>query len=354
MSRRFATVRTIAEIRAIPNAERVELAYIDGWRAVIPKNTYKEGEHVLFIETDAALLNVDDPRFAFLRKSCLKQWKDSRVLFGECLRIRTIKLAGQISQGLVLKLADFDKELNNDRGLDAALNIVHFDELKENMEQKMGKVIAGDAAGPFPSFIQKTDEERIQNMPEVLEECKDMEFEVTLKLDGSSMSVGYAPSKRPDRPYFVCSRNLMLKDSGGVFTETAKKYKLEEKLADLYKKTGIELCLQGELIGPGINGNRGQQADYSFNVFRIWNISEDKWVSTAAWREFCRSYAIPSVPIISEATLTSLDCATVDDLVEYAKTAEFNGLRGEGFVFKSRNNAVHFKVINPLYLLEEK
>ena len=41
MSRKFATIRQISEIRAIPNAERVELACIDGWRAVVPKNTYQ-------------------------------------------------------------------------------------------------------------------------------------------------------------------------------------------------------------------------------------------------------------------------------------------------------------------------
>ena len=354
MSRRFATVRKISEIRAIPNAERVELACVDGWRAVIPKNTYKDGEYVLFIETDAALINVDDPRFDFLRKSCLKQWKNSQVLFGECLRVRTIKLAGQISQGLVLKLADFPEAVCSD-DIDAVLCIKHFDELAEEMAAKTGKIKQADAAGSFPSFIPKTDEERIQNMPEVLTAHKDTLFEVTLKLDGSSMSVGYSPSNYPDDPFFVCSRNLRLKRGDNTFHKVAAYYDIENKLKQYYDASGEELCLQGELIGPGINGNRGKQENYSFNVFRVWSISDKKWLETEDWRFLCEhKFSIPTVPRIDCAYRPLNRYTTVDELVEFAKKAMFNGLIGEGYVFKSYDGDTHFKVINPMYLLEEK
>lgn len=354
MSRKFATIRQISEIRAIPNAERVELACVDGWRAVIPKNTFTVNEQVLFIETDAALLCVNDQRFNFLRKSCLKQWKGNGVLFGECLRVRTIKLAGQISQGLVLKLADFPEAACSD-DIDAALCIKHFDELAEEMSAKTGKIKQADAAGSFPSFVPKTDEERIQNIPEILTTHSDSLFEVTLKLDGSSMSVGYSPSNYPDDPFFVCSRNLRLKRGDNTFHKVAAYYDIESKLKQYCDVSGEELCLQGELIGPGINGNRGKQGEHSFNVFRVWSISDKKWLETDDWRWPCeKEFSIPTVPRIDCAYRPLNRYTTIDALVEFAKTAKFGELTGEGYVFKSYDGDIHFKVINPLYLLEEK
>lgn len=352
MSRKFATIKRISELRAIPNADCVEFACIDGWRAVVPKNTFTVNEQVLFIETDAALLCVNDQRFAFLRKSCLKQWKNGDVLFGECLRVRTIKLAGQISQGLVLKLAEFP-EATRSEDIDAVLQIVHFDELAEDMAAKTGKIKQADAAGSFPSFVPKTDEERIQNMPEILDAARGYMFEVTLKLDGSSMSVGYSPSNNPEDPYFVCSRNLRLKRGDNTFHKIAAFYNIESKLKQYYDDTGEELCLQGELIGPGINGNRGRQKDYSFNVFRVWSISDKKWLETDDWRWLCeKKFSIPTVPRIDCAYRPLKQYTTIDELVEFAKEATFNGLTGEGYVFKSYDGDTHFKVINPLYLLK--
>lgn len=354
MSRKFATIRRISELRVIPNADRVELACIDGWRAVVPKNTFTVNEQVLFIETDAALLCVNDQRFNFLRKSCLKQWKNGDVLFGECLRIRTIKLAGQISQGLVLKLAEFPEATCSD-DIDTVLCIKHFDELAEEMAAKTGKIKQADAAGNFPSFIPKTDEERIQNMPDILVTARGYMFEVTLKLDGSSMSVGYSPSNYPDDPFFVCSRNLRLKRGDNTFHKVAAYYDIESKLKLYYDASGEELCLQGELIGPGINGNRGKQVEHSFNVFRVWSISDKKWLETDDWRFLCESkFSIPTVPRIDCSYRPLSRYTTVDELVEFAKTAKFGELTGEGYVFKSYDGDIHFKVINPLYLLEEK
>ena len=135
------------------------------------KNTYQTGS-ICFIETDAAILNVNDSRFDFVRKSCLKQWKGNGVLFGECLRVRTIKLAGQISQGLVLKLADFPEAVCSD-DIDAVLCIKHFDELAEEMAAKSGKIKQADQQVSFRHSSQKQMEERIQNMPEVLTAHKD-------------------------------------------------------------------------------------------------------------------------------------------------------------------------------------
>lgn len=352
MPRQLVSVRTVSKLVPISGADRVELAWVDGWRAVVLKGQFTAGDSVVFIETDAAIQAVDDPRFAFLRKGCLKQWRDKDVVIGQCLRIRTIRLAGQISQGVVLPVADFAEELSRDDSLESLLNVVHFDDLREEMTVKLGNRVATETKGSFPSFVPKTDEERIQNLPTIFDEHRNTLFEVTLKLDGCSMSVGYSPTYYPDDPYFVCKRSLRLRDIGDRFNEAAKKLLLPDALKALCERTGEELCLQGELIGPGIESNRGKVTEDSFNVFRCWSITRGAWLPVQEWRILCSAWGVPTVPLIEEAFPALSVYPTVDSLVEWASGATRNGLPAEGYILKSLDGETHFKVLNPIYLLK--
>ncbi|MBQ7652484.1 MAG: hypothetical protein IJS15_16110, partial [Victivallales bacterium] len=133
----------------------------------------------------------------------------------------------------------------------------------------------GRREGNFPSWIPKTDEERIQNLADWPDKLKGVLWEVTEKKDGSSMTVFYAPSQRPDNPFGVCSRNFELKrDETNAWWEAAVKYGLEAKLRSL----GREIALQGELVGPGMNGNRDLLPERAFRVFRIWDIANQRYV----------------------------------------------------------------------------
>ena len=130
-------------------------------------------------------------------------------------------------------------------------------------EKPLSAQLAGQARGNFPSFIPKTDEERIQNLSKQLAKWQEqnLEFEVTEKLDGSSMTV-YITTEQDEQgqevPRFgVCSRNLDLKDTeGNSFWEAAKKYDLERKLIEFNAECSMNIAIQGELVGEGIQGNK--------------------------------------------------------------------------------------------------
>ena len=357
--RNFVTLRKIEHIEPIEGAERVELAFVDGWRCVIPKNQYAIGEEILFIEADAALKNVNDERVDFLKKTSYKCWKKDNVVLAECLRIKTIKLAGQFSQGVVFKLSVFmdeiNKAANNTTSLDEALNIVHYDELSDEMRAIINPENAMKARGTFPSFVPKTDEERLQNLTNYFEKYKEKEFEVSIKYDGSSMSVGYSIAHYPSNPFFVCSRNQLLDtDAENNFCRVAKSKDLESILIDYSYDTGMELCLQGELVGPGINGNRDGYKEFDFFIFRIWNITEQNWMSSEERLEFCRKYSLPHVKVLNTACKAFVEYPTMEDFVKATYITSDNGHQIEGLVFKSTDGEVSFKVINPNYLLKNQ
>ena len=93
--RKLATIRTVTETRPIEDAEMIELAVVDGWKCVTKKGEYSAGDAVIYCEIDSFLPVREE--FEFLRKSSLKSM-DER----EGFRLRTVKLRGQISQGLLI------------------------------------------------------------------------------------------------------------------------------------------------------------------------------------------------------------------------------------------------------------
>lgn len=356
MSRKFATVRKIDNITKIENADRVELCHIDGWRSVVLKDKFKIGEYVLFIEADAAIMSIDDKRFEFLRKPSYKAIKSGDTVLAECLRVRTVRLAGQISQGIVMKLDDFKADIDLadslEVSLDDVLDIKHYDELLDSLSHILGKGAPIEQRGSFPSFVPKTDEERLQNLPEYFEEHKDTEFEVSVKYDGSSMSVGYSPTNFPDEPFFVCSRNFMLKtDNDNNFCRVAKKLNLREILEKYYKFDGLELCLQGELVGPKVNGNRDKHKEHNFFVFRIYDITNKRFLTPNKRFDICYLEGIPHVPTIAQGKCFS-HMTTIEDFIRQTQLKSKNGNPIEGMVYKSLDGEVSFKVINPDYLLK--
>jgi RNA ligase (TIGR02306 family) len=358
--RKFATLRKVDSTEPIPGAERVELAHVDGWRCVVLKGEFQPGEEVVFIEADAAIKNLDDPRFEFLRKTSYRCWKDpSGTVLDECYRIKTIKIAGQFSQGMVLKKSAFEKELQEaeatGKSLDEILNIAHFDELDEELQAITGARSCMDTRGTFTTLVPKTDLERIQNLPEFFEKHRDTAFEVTIKYDGMSTTVGYSPSKYPEEPFFICSRNNMLKNgSDNAFCRVAKKLNLEDILKAHYEATGHELILQGELCGPKIQSNRGKFTEERLFVFQIFDVTDCKWYSPSERFAFCTANGLDHVRVVSEYCKVFQQFDTIEKLISTTYMDGENGTRAEGLVFKSMDGKVDFKVLNPQYLMKNQ
>lgn len=366
--RKLASIVQIATCDPIPDTDRLSVATMcgKGWKVVTSRDEYKTGDLAIYFEIDSAL-PPDDERYAFLKDRCLRKFvsKAGNVL-KEVIRIKTAKLRGVISQGLLIPLSKFPEiptSTNIGDDVSDLLHVEHYDDIKAALAPMTGgNPIAADAMGKFPSdYIPKTDEERIQNLSEYFIDKKFRKFEVTEKNDGSSVTMFYSPTVDQENPFGVCSRNLRLKpitEKGAVPVpwQMAKKYDVENKMKNLTQTTKFnpEYAFQGELVGPGINKNRDMYTDYEWHVFKIFNITDQMYELPATARRICEELGLTYVPVI-EAECEVFDRFTdTDALLKFAEGKTAHGNEREGLVFKSCDYPyVTFKAVSNRYLMKE-
>lgn len=367
MERKLATIRQIAEIKPIENADNIEAVRVDGWWVVAKKGEYAVDQLACYLEIDAWVPTELAP---FLSKG--KEPKEFEGVKGE--RLRTIRLKGQVSQGLLLPLSILGGSAqqvyyneSNQWGVnlyddsDVCAKLFEGDDVTEALgilkyEKPLPAALAGLAKGNFPSFIPKTDQERIQNLGRQFEDFQNKhEWSVTEKLDGSSMTV-YVNHNVLDIEgaplHGVCSRNLDLKfDEANSFWEAAVKYSLIEKI----KSTGRSLAIQGELIGEGIQGNSYKLTGRQFFCFDVWDIDNQRYLLPKEMFDFCQQLDIQTVPEIARAK--TIQGISIADLLKKADGRSAIGSKPnrEGDVYKS--NTVHdvsFKVISDSWLIKNE
>ena len=363
--RKLASIRRIAEIKPIEGADAIEAVRVDGWWCVAKKGEFQLNDLCVYFEIDSFL--PVRPEFEFLRKNCFK----STQHLGDGFRLRTVKLRGQVSQGLALPLSNFPKEFvkeyklwlynNFDESTSIAIDICPIpvgegDDVTELLGVKKWEMpipaqLAGQIKGDFPSFIRKTDQERAQNLfEEYQEKYKDEPFEATVKLDGSSMTVYWNNGQ-----FGVCSRNLDLKETeNNTYWRVAR----ESGLEGILSKLGRNVALQGELMGPGIQGNRENLKKHEFFLFDIWNIDEQRYLDPAERYtfktdmneiSFAELWEVPYIGVVKPFRYT------LEELLEMAdKTESLTNSVAEGIVFKGINVPVSFKIISNKFLLGEK
>ena len=175
MERKLASVRRITDIQPIPNADAIEVVVVGGWKVVTKKGEFNVGDLCVYCEIDSFLPIL--PQYEFLRKSSYKKLSTGE----EGFRLRTIKLRGQVSQGLVLPLSVLPggRELFEGMDVTEVLSITKY-------EPPIPASLAGKVKGLFPSFLHKTDEERLQNLDSEYPFDSNKKYYVTEKLDGSS------------------------------------------------------------------------------------------------------------------------------------------------------------------------
>lgn len=327
--RKLATVRSITDIQPIENADAIVCAYIDGWPVVIKLDEFKVGDLVVYCEIDSWIPHDIAP---FLSKG-----KEPRVyegITGE--RLRTVKLRGQVSQGLILPLSILGN-LSTNEGDDVSehLNITKY-------EKPLPACLSGMAKGNFPSFVPKTDEERIQNVPEVLENLTDIY--ITEKLDGTSFTAYFN-----DGEFGVCSRNLDLKETeGNSHWNLARKLDLEDKM----KRFGRNIAIQGEMIGSAIQGNLYKLNDHKLYLFNVYFIDQREYGSLDELLDVADLFGLDVVPILP--TLNDVDIPrTVADMLQYAEgRSKLYDVEREGVVIRTRDSKVSFKAISNKWLLK--
>lgn len=340
MERKLATIRRISNIEPIEGADKIELCTVDNWKVVTAKDVgHQVGDLVVYCEIDSFL--PVKPEFEWLRKSSYKKLSDG----SEGFRIKTIKLRGQVSQGLIIPLKDIPASNSYqdiwliDTDVSERLEITKYD-------PPLGAVLSGLAKGSFPSFIFKTDEERVQNLTKYYDKWKDQIFYLTEKLDGSSATYFLNQGE-----FGACSRNLELSptEDGNTFWRVARELDLENKLREF----GYNIALQGELIGEGIQGNPYKIKGQTVKFFNIFDIDKQEYFPLQEFKDLIDGFDLETVPIIDESfTLPN----TIDELILFAdgKSALNPDFNREGIVVRSLDRKISFKAISNLFLLNEK
>lgn len=382
---------TVNKIEEIPGRDFTECAVIGGWRTLVRKGVFKPGDLGIYIEIDSK--TPETAPFEFLSKYHYK--------------VKTQKFKQFYSQGLLMHPSDFGWEvvegqhnnvLKDDKGmfhrvdeesrfLTKQLGITyavaddnkrkapsadkykkmaqrHPDLFKKNwarwmMKREWGKKVmffffgkAKDKKTGFPThfpYVQKTDQERCENMQWVLEDKTP--FIVTQKCDGSSGTYILERKLFGRFEFYVCSRNVRQLDENqkcfyeeNYYWEVAKKYKIEEFLKDFLKNNpDIKyVCLQGEICSPKIQGNPHKLTETHFYAFHFTDSEKGRW-DIRDMKKLLDKYFIQTVPIINENYILP------DDFEEFKQSADgfYDSEVCEGWTQQPREGYVYYKTTDP-------
>ena len=325
--RKLATIRTVKSILPIEGADRIELAVVDGWKCVIKKGEFSEGDSVVYCEIDSFLPIREE--FEFLRKSSFKKMGDD-----EGFRLRTVKLRGQISQGLLIDPAVLNRECSVGEDVTAELGILKY-------EPPIPACLTGSVVGPFPSAISKTDEERIQNLASDYGSYQNKPFFVSEKLDGTSFTAFF------DKEFGVCGRNWeYAEDEKNSYWQAVNNLGLREKMS----KLGRRLAIQGELLGPGIQNNRYGLKSQQLFVFNVFDIQAYGYLEKEEMNSVSQTLGLEVVPFIDNLKVPD----TIDEILEFAqgKSVLNSQTEREGLVWVhgSGKDRISFKTISNKFL----
>jgi hypothetical protein len=352
----LASIQKVLNVTPIDGADAIETAHVLGWQVVIKKGEYKVGDLCCYIQIDTVVPETE--QFDFLRE--------------RKYRVRTIKLRKQISQGLIIPLPlgkwkegddvteivgvkKYEKPDNNpERFEKPRMPKVWYKKwfyiFKYNFLYKAFPALRRKQRSKFPThLVGITDEERIQNMPQVLRTHQGKEFVVSYKLDGSSITVIH--SKVMGRSKFrICSRRFELHDKKNDWHKvfTANDFASEiKKLVDHFKTNDI--IIQGEAVGK-FNGNHHNLPTEKIMLFNIY--VNGKRLNQRDFLDTCKRLSIPHCPLYKTVILNH----TLEQILKESEIRDLlnPSAEAEGLVWRCVEDNTSFKVINNNYLLKEK
>lgn len=386
MSRKLASVQTIKAVKPIEGADRIEVVQVLNWDCVAKKGEYQVGDKVIYFEIDSLLPDI--PAFEFLKGS---SWSQKLNKY----KISTHKFRNQISQGLVIPITDLGRLLeqikpdnyttlpnwmymengfdpndwididgkNKLEGMDLTelLNIEKYEPPVSN--GPLGEIVYHEW------YIPKTDEERIQVcaqdvLPEYMKLEQD-EWYASVKLDGTSCTAGLF-----DDAFLIGGRTQFYREEN-MYTTTVNKYgDLKKKLEEYKAVYGIYVAFQGELCGPGIQGNKlglKEKEWFIFNAFVSKTGKNGSYVKCDLlyMLKLCEEFGLTPVPIIPEECkfdfkeTTDID-ETVNNLLHYVDEIKYRDFFedaspnqiAEGVVFRTEDMTHSFKVVSNKFLLK--
>jgi len=331
---KLASLEVIKSIKEHPNADSLEIAQILGWQTIVKKGEYKEGDKIIFVVIDTIVPNAPWSEFLTDKKNPEKP-----------IRLRTIKLRGEYSQGLVLPLSTLtgnsfgaaEWQVGADVG--AELGVKKY-------EKELSASLSGEIAGSFPAYlVSQTDEDNGLSNPDIVEAVLKHPITITKKYDGSSCTIVIDKGQITH----VCSRRLSLKEStSNAFWYVARKLTIPENF------TGV---IQGECMGPGIQGNQLKLIEPTLYVYQIR--TEEGYMSYHNMEQFCQqNLNCKHVPLIVHYNPV-VNPITLEDLIQLADNQTLNseiedkGVPAEGIVVRPSDyrasgigRPLGFKIIN--------
>jgi RNA ligase (TIGR02306 family) len=341
--RNLVSIQTIKDVYPIKDSDFIEkVSFVDvGWQCVSAKGEFKPGDKCVYFEIDSFL--PIDPKFEFLRKSSYRMMYDGT----EGFRLKTVRLRGELSQGLAMLTTMFD-DLTGD--IQEKIGVIKFESNPEHVDFTV--------KAEFPIIIEKSDQTRIQTLIDYFTKYENLSFEETLKLDGTSTTI-YSNNGE----FGVCGKNIEFKDLKNVFQwDFVKNIGLDIALKELNQNVGLQL----ELVGPGIQKNKDSLSEKDMFLFNIWSIDhsiflkpDDRYEILYRLQEKVLNitgYNFKHVPILSKSIKIFQECKTLEDLLLRADGPGMNAGRKEGHIYKSVDyidgQVLQFKVISNNFLLK--
>lgn len=346
--RKLASVQYIHDITPIAGADRIELAHVLGWQCVVPKGQFTVGDLGVYYEIDSFL--PLDERYEFLRSN---SYRKSNIM-GEGYLIRTIRMRGELSQGLLLPLSMFP-EVPHEKGLDVTeLLGVRKWEIEERATAQ------GTIIGTLPPEIPHTDETRVQSSPDLLFEFTNVPFYITTKMDGSSHSVTISRNGE----FHVTGHNYEYADDGkSSFFEFLKKKEITRRLNEYIDMSQYDtLTLQGEFCAPGIQGNPVGLTSPHWFVFTV--MINGKRADMYETKRICYDLDLEMVPIEEQGGNVVARYPTVENILARADESMYTiekKCKAEGIVIRpiypvyspTLGTYLSMKAVSNKYLLEK-
>jgi RNA ligase (TIGR02306 family) len=342
MSKFECPVVTIKNVSKHPYADSLDIISFNeiGWIVIDRLGVRKTGEKVCYIPVDA-MVPIKRREFSFL---------ESNAMSTGYARIKTLKLRGVVSQGLII-----DAPLKSNVGDDFNdyLEVVKYEPPPEALMDTQGGV-------PLPGWLTKADAERYQNAVNQVEPYRnDSDWVASVKYDGTSACVGVDYEEEEGKRRFIGSHRLMLTKET-FYHHVAKSQDLLRKIELIGIELGAkQICLQGEICGPKIQKNRMGLPNMQFFAFDIFMVKDGfcDYLDYGLFLSLCTKYQIQTVPIIKSDKLPPLY-----EALDYANKLKYpNDYPAEGIVFvKVPATNIHgfgrakVKIISQEYELKNK
>jgi RNA ligase (TIGR02306 family) len=347
--RKLASIQIVNAVEPIPAADAIEKARVLGWWVVVKKGEYRPGDRVVYSEIDSLL--PERAEFEFLRSSSYKPAitdANGTLLQAAGFRIKTVKLRGQVSQGICFPTSILPEAAPTEEDAD----VTELLGVRKWEPPQTGN--SGRTKGSFPGFLPKTDETRVQVLEKVIERHRGRVFFVTEKLDGTSFTAFVRAGE-----FGVCSRNMLLDttDEQSTLVRHAKRLKLEERLRAVGSARGHDVAVQGELIGPGVQGNKYALKELALRVFNVFDVSGYRFLDHADMLNAVLELGLEAVPQLGPVVLNH----TIDELVALSEGMSVLNAKAqrEGIVLRPLMEVedeylgrLSFKAINPKFLLK--